>query len=267
MKLLYSIILVALSLAVSGQRDTSLRIGLGLFANFYMADDATASFYNGSDNNRLQTLFNDPLTRNRIEDALGGFSFDFIDYAGNMVYNNAFAFEIELEYRFLRNWRASLQFVNAQLQATGNFTLRVNRRNTNNQTLDPYLENVSVSGTETRSHIKIGAGRIFPFSGGFYALAEGGFNMNFIEVNSNQVIIAERNFALPLFNNQLNMQAQQITTFGSGFFLAGGLGYELANGYGFIFKATYLSTSININDAIEANSNLLTIGVGLTKAW
>jgi len=212
-------------------------------------------------------LLSNPVTRNQIEDALGGYTFEFVDYAGNMVYNNAFAFEIELEYRFSKNWRVSLQFMNAQLQATGNFTLLVNRRNTNNQTNNPFLENASANGTETRSHIKIGLGRIFSIKKGFYALAEGGVNMNFIEVNNNQVIVADRRFGLPLFNNQLNQQVQEITTFGSGFFAAGGLGYELSSGYGFIFKASFIRTQVNINDAVAAQSNLFTLGIGLTKAW
>lgn len=253
--------------SISAQRDTAKAFGFAIYANYYLPGHATANFYNGKDNNRLTNLLNNPQIRDRIEEALGGYEFSLQEYANDMRYNNAFAFALELDYRFGNNWKASVQFINAQVEAVGNFTLLVNRVNRNNQTNDPYLEKATIAGTETRSHIILGLGKIFTLSDGFIASTEAGYNMNFVEATSNKIIVAERDFSLPLYNNQLNPQAQQITTFGSGFYLGAGVGYEMPNGYGFSFKASYINTEINVNDVLAANSNIYVLGIGLSKAW
>lgn len=250
-----------------GQRDSAHAVGMGIYMDYYMAGNATANFYNGRDNNRLQNTLNNPQIRDQIEEALGGYTFQLAEYANDMRYNNALAFHLELDYRFGNNWKASLGFISANLESVGNFTLLVDRVNRNNQTNDPYLEKSAISGKESRSHILLGLGKLFPLADGFYASVDAGFNMNFIEATSNQFQVASRSFSLPLYNNQLNPQVQKINTFGSGFYLAGGLGYELPNGYGFSLKLNYINTRINVNDVRIANTSNFILGFGLNKAW
>lgn len=250
-----------------GQRDSSYAVGLGIYMDYYLPGNTTANFYNGQDNNRLQNTLNNPQIRDQIEEALGGYTFQLAEYANDMRYNNALAFHLELDYRFGNNWKASIGFISANIEAVGNFTLLVDRVNRNNQTNDPYLEKSTINGKESRSHILLGLGKLFPLNDGFFASADAGFNMNFIEVTSNKFQVASRNFSLPLYNNQLNPQVQNINTFGSGFYLAGGVGYELPNGYGFSLKLNYINTRVNVNDVRIATTSNFILGFGLLKAW
>lgn len=262
-----SLALLAFPQQLHAQRDSAHAFGLAIYMDYYMPGNATANFYNGRDNNRLQNTLNNPQIRDQIEEALGGFNFDLAEYANDMRYNNALAFHLELDYRFGNNWKASVGFISANIEAAGNFTLLVDRINRNNQTNEPYLEKSTISGKESRSHILLGLGKLFPLSEGFFASADAGFNMNFIEVTSNKFQVVSRTFSLPLYNNQLNQQAQEINTFGSGFYLAGGLGYELSNGYGFTFKLNYINSKINVNKVSIATTGNFILGLGLNKAW
>ena len=246
--------------------DTIPTLNFGIYAGYYLPNDATASYYSGQDNNRLKNLLSAPRIRDQIENSLGGYPFELRELANNMSYNNAFSFELELDYRFPSNWSLTANFIRATLRAEGNFTLEVQRVNRGQSTV-PYIERALITGEEARSHIHLGLAKIFPLQSEFYALVQGGVDFNFVEVGKNQMIIADRNYRLSTNNMAQNNQPREITTSGMGFFVAGGLGYELDSGYGLRLKTTILNSTINVNEVVERQSTFLQVGLGFTKRW
>jgi hypothetical protein len=154
--------------------------------------------------------------------------------------------------------------MNTKLTASGIFTLDVQRPN-QGQGFPNNLEQVSIGGTETRSHIDLGLGKQVLVGENLYILIEGGFDLNFIEVTSNEFFIQEERFVLPVFTDPLNPQASPGNTVGTGFYALGGFGYELPSSYGFWIKFTFQETKININRVVEEFSPIFTPSIGFTK--
>ncbi|MDR9442940.1 MAG: hypothetical protein RI842_09490 [Schleiferiaceae bacterium] len=264
--LFFAWLLLPLFAQAQNKVDSITTLNFGIYAGYYMPNNATAAYYSGQDNNRLKNLLNNRRIRDQIENSLGGYPFELREPANNMSYNNAFSFELELDYRFPSNWSLTANFIRANLRAEGNFTLEVQRVNRGQSTV-PYIERALITGEEERSHINLGLAKIFTLQNEFYALAQGGIDFNFVEVSKNQMIIADRNYRLSTNNLAQNNQQREITTSGIGFFVAGGLGYELNSGYGIRLKTTVLNTSINVNEVVEKQSTFLQVGLGFTKRW
>lgn len=254
-----------LSLAAQEPRDSS-NFRVAVYAGYYMPDDVTAGYYNGQDNNRLQSYINIPQIENQIRESLGGREFELAEYAQDMSYNNAASFELQAAYLFGKNWNISLRFHNVKLSSVSIFTLRVYRTNQPNQpTTDPYLEEADINGKETRSHIDLGVGKEWVYESGFFVAGEAGVDFNFIKVQQNQMRIAGQTYTLPLYTSQLNQQASPITTIGSGFYLTTGAGFKFQGSMDFSLKLTYMRTRINLNDVVEGNSNILIPAIGFTR--
>lgn len=260
-----SIVFLMSAKILAQETDTISPWTLGIGVGYYMADDNTANFYNGSDNNRLNYILNEPNTRAQIRDALGGYEFELAEYAQDMTYRNTGSFELQIAYNFGKNWNISLHFHNVRLTASGIFTLRVDRMNDNNTT-EPYLEQANISGTETRSHIDLGFGKRFDIGSGFYVPAEIGFDLNFTEVKENIARIAGRNFSLGVYNDFSNRQAT-ITTSGTGIYASTGIGYKFPDDYAIILKMTYFQTQIDLNKVIRENGGIVLPGFGFVKSF
>ncbi|MDZ7848981.1 MAG: hypothetical protein U5L96_20920 [Owenweeksia sp.] len=72
MKKWFSLILISLGSAVTAQQPSdSAHFVVGIYGGYYIPDDATAMYYNGSDNNRLVRYMNDRFIKPDIEQALG----------------------------------------------------------------------------------------------------------------------------------------------------------------------------------------------------
>lgn len=252
--------------SVNAQRDSfNLRVGLNLV--YYLPFDEPAVFYNGQDANRLNTILNNPVTRDQIEESLGGNTFQLVDYASDMRYVNAFAFRLDVQYRFNPRWQIDLQFLQANVEAQGNYTLLVDRRNTNNQTNEPSIEPAQISGRERRSHIQLGGSYLHWWSENFHSDLGAGLDFNFVEVDRNVTTISDQNYSLPLFSNSFNQQQQEITTSNTGFYLKLENAYELGSGYGVGLGGSIIFTSINVNEAVEASGAIGLINLSFTKAW
>ncbi len=267
-KILYLItLIVPISITAQVDRDSS-NFRVGIFAGYYIPGDATAVYYNASDNNRLLNYINIPQIENQIRETLGGYNFELAEYAQDMRYNNAASFELQASYLFGKNWNISLRFHSVNLTAASIFTLIVDRPSQGNpQTLDPYLEEAQISGKESRSHIGLGVGKEFVFDNNVFVLSEAGLDLNFVKVKENKMQIAERTYSLPLYTNVLNQQATPTTTVGSGIYLALGTGIRFANGLDFILKATYINTKINLNNVVEERVNVFIPSIGFTKVF
>ncbi len=263
------LLLLSSSILLSAQEtNDSSNFRVGIFAGYYISGNSTAMYYNGSDNNRLLNYMGVPQVETQIRESLNTDNFELAEYAQDMRYNNAAAFELQASYLFGKNWNISLRFHSVNLEASSIFTLRVDPKNQGNpQTLDPYLENVQISGKESRSHIGLGVGKEFFFDNNVFVLTEAGFELNFVKVEENKMLIAQRTFALPLYTNVLNQQATPTATIGTGIYLAMGSGIRFDNGLEFILKATYINTKINLNDAVEDRLNMFIPSVGFTKVF
>lgn len=269
MKTFATLIISLLAGAVIAQAEAaedSAAFKLGIYVGYYNSGDATANYYNGRDNNRLEYFLKQPYTHTQIKESLGGYEFSLEEYANDMRYNAAASFELQMAYEFGRNWSISARFHNVSLAAAGIFTLRVQRQNQNNS-VEPYLEQADISGKETRSHIDFGVGKKFFFEEKFYFLAEAGLDLNFVEVKENKLRIADRTYGLSTYTNVLNQQASNPTTFGSGFYLGPGLGYAFPGNMDFLVKATYMRTKININKVFKAQTNIFIPSVGFSMRF
>lgn len=261
--LFISTLLASFTMWGQAQRD-SAGFRVGIYAGYYLSGEGPARYYAGTDNNRLTNYLNDRLHRPRIIEALGNYDFTLAESAQDMVYNNSFAFELSAELLLNNYWYVLTRIMNTRLTASGIFTLDVQRGNQGGG-FPNNLEQVSIGGTETRSHIDIGVGKQIPIGTNVYMLIEGGFDLNFIEVVSNEFFINEQKFTLPVFTDPLNPQASPGNTVGAGFYGLAGIGYELPSSYGFWFKVNYQQTNININRVIEESTTIITPSVGFTK--
>lgn len=268
MKAIHYLLLLGFSFLFTkaqAQRD-SAALSVYLGPTFYQGFSSVASYYNGADNNRLNFLFNEPTTRQRIEQALGGNTFQLVDYARNMRYNTAFGFQLAARYHWNRSWFADFALTNARLQASGTFTLSVNRNDPNNNN-QQVIEVATASGEERRNHISLGLGRSIGLGSGWFLEPALAFDLNFVEVASNQVIIADQPFALPVFNNPLNPQADQITTIGNG---VGGfldLVYLLPKHYGFSLRYAWYYSRIDVNQVRQNRGSLHLVNLNFHYRW
>ena len=255
--------LVSLGLRAQVKRDSaSLRVGI--YAGYYISGNETARYYAGTDNNRLINQLNNPNIRPQIIEALGNYNFTLAEPAQDMVYNNAFAFELSGEILLRNYWYISGRFINARLTASGIFTLDVQRTPQGGGPPN-NLEQVQIGGQETRSHIDLGLGKQIELGENLYFLLEGGFDLNFVEVVNNEFFVNEERFVLPTFTDPLNPQANPGNTVGTGFYAMGGIGYELPSGYGFWLKGHFQQTRINVNRTVEDNLAIFTPAIGFTK--
>lgn len=269
MKLFTSFLLFLLTTSLFAQREAdrdSASIKLGIAVGYYMPDDATANYYNGRDNGRLGFLLEQSQQRNQIRQSLGGYSFSLEEYANDMRYNNAMSFELQLEYEFASNWVISARFHKLSLSASGIFTLRVDRQNQNG-TLEPYLEQVNISGKESRSHINLGVGNKFFLKPRLYLLTEAGLDISIVEVKENKILVADRPYTLPTFGSALNPQADNNTNFGSGFYLTTGIGFAFPADIDFVWKATYIRSKINLNREVIESTHVFVPTVGIVKLF
>lgn len=242
--------------------------GVGLQMAYYMASPSTASFYNGEDNDRLQFLLNDAITRQRIRDqAFEGFEFNLVDYARNMRYRNTMAVSLQMDYKLLGPWYFLARFSSVRLEAVGEFTFEVERINRESGNPEPYIERAVAGGRESRSHISLGLGRTFDLGNNFYAGLDAGLDINFVEVLKNNIVINGREFTLPTFTNQRNPQAEALNTVGLGFFLSPSIVYQKVNDYGFSLHLHYMRSSINVNRAVEHTGNNWLPAIGFTRRW
>lgn len=250
------------SLAQSDSSSLSVYLAPALYQSF----STTAHYYSGEDNNRLQTLFNEPRRRDQIEQALGGNTFQLVDYAQNLEYNVAFAYAFGARYRWNKGWLFDLQLTNVRLQAVGTFTLQVDRKDPNNNN-QQVIEVATASGEESRNHILFALGKQFDLGAGWSLSPLLCFDLNFVEVVNNQVIIAEQTFRLPTFNNILNQQATQITTIGSGYGGALELGYRFPKHYGIALRYQYLNAKIDVNQVITDRGSVNQFSLNLFYRW
>ncbi len=269
------LLMVSLVGKVHAQQEDSIPAWtVGLAVGYYVSGDATASYYNaddaginfGNSESRLQNLLTNPQTEPKIRESLGGYNFELSEYANDMRYNSTAAFDLQLSYNFNKGWMFSMYFRSVKLTAAGIFTLLVERTSQPNST-EPFLERANISGKESRSHIGLGVGKKFPFRENFYTLVEAGLDMNFVEVEQNIVEIAGQTYTLPTYNDPLNYQATEITTFGTGFFAAAGIGYQLPGQWGFLLKANYLQTSIDVNKIVQESIPVFLPTLGFSRSF
>lgn len=271
---IFFILIVFNLVAQNRDHEDTSAFKMGIAVGYYISGDATAFYYSGSDhpeNNqrgdtRLESFLNIQQVNNQIRESLGGYNFELVEHAQDMRYNNAASFELELAYNFGKDWHFAVGFHNVNLSAAGIFTLRTDRVEPGN-TVEPNLVQADVSGKETRSHINLGFGKKFMLEKHFYLLTEAGVDLNFVEVKENKLQISGRTYSLPTYSNMLNQQATNPTTFGSGFYASTGIGYQLPAQYGFLFKLTYMRSKINVNNAMEASTNIFIPAVGFTKSF
>jgi len=253
-----------ISQAQAPRDGTGFRVGI--YGGYYIPGDAPARYYAATDNNRLVNYLNNPFNRPRIIEALGNYDFTLAQTAQDMVYNNSFVFELSGEILIRNNWYLAARFMNTKLTASGIFTLDVQRPN-QGQGFPNNLEQVNIGGTEARSHIDLGFGKQLPVGENLYMLVEGGFDMVFIEVTNNEFFINQERFVLPVFTDPRNPQATPGNTVGTGFYLVGGLGYELPSNYGFWLKFTFQQTRVNINRTVEEIAPIFTPAIGFTRSF
>lgn len=277
MKILSALFLIALSfkgMAQGVEEDSISPWTLGLAVGYYLSGDATATYYNasdaginlGKDQSRLVNLLTNVNTEPRIRESLGGYDFELAEYAQDIRYNNTASFDLQLSYNFKNGWMFSTYFRTVKLTAAGIFTLRVNRVNQGSSPV-PYLERATISGKETRSHIDFGIGKKIEMRQNFFTLLEAGLDLNFVEVKENKVEIAGTVYPLPIFTDPINPQSNQATTVGAGFFAGVGLGYQLPGQWGFLLKATYIQTKVDVNKLVEETIPVFLPTLGFSRSF
>lgn len=262
--LILPLLLSAMLLHGQNPGDTS-RFRVGIFGGYYISGDAAARYYNGQDNNRLREFLYHPQMRPRIEESLGNYSFELAEYARDMAYKNSFALEFSAAISFGNQWYISARLHNVKLDATGIFTLKVDRPNPTGPPNE--LEQAAISGKETRSHLDIGFGKRFWLEDNFYLLGELGFDMNFVKAEENKINIAGKTYSLPMYTDRLNPQATPGNTFGMGVYAMAGIGYQLPGHYGIWAKLTYFQTNIDVNRMVKENTAIVIPGIGFTRSF
>ncbi len=250
------------------EADSLKRIQFHLGAGYYIANDETAVYYSGADNNRFLQVLNIREYRQQIQEALGGYTFSLRQAPSDFVYKNQVSFLLGGEYAMSRHWKIILMLHQVRLEAGGTFNLTVDRPNPDQNGQD-YIEQGSISGKERRSHFQVGLLRRFDLGSDFFFDLSAGFNLNTVEVSENKIYIAGLDFNMPAATSGSLNQPQQTATVntGSGYFIAPDLCYENASGFGLFVRLTFIQSKVSLNDQTRAFTNAWVPAFGFSKSF
>lgn len=259
---LISILFLTMTLTLHAQYESdsiSSSWFIGIAAGYYIPDDNSALYYAATDDNRLQSILN--LRQSEVRDAVGGYDFTLEGLPTDLAYNSAFSFGVSIGYAFNEHWRGYLRITQVNLDASGVFTLNVQRTNPDNNTFDPFLERSFVYGRERRSHLLLAAERLLYFNDRLYNRFAVGFDVNNLDVQYNRADIADLSLELPIQANfqptAPNANQGDWNNISTGFFLGYGLGYRLSSTYYFSANLSYLRSGIKVNSQEQVSSSML----------
>ncbi|MGB0178011.1 MAG: hypothetical protein ACPF9D_12650, partial [Owenweeksia sp.] len=153
--LLATTLLPVFGLQAQEEADSVKQIQFHLGVGYYIANNETAIYYSGADNNRFMQVLNHPEYERQIQEALDGYTFSLREAPSDFVYKNQVSFLLGAEYAFNRHWKMILMLQQVRLEAGGTFSLTVDRPNPDNNGQD-FIEQGGISGKERRSHFQLG---------------------------------------------------------------------------------------------------------------
>ena len=193
-----------------------------------------ANFYNGipENTNTINRIihseaYGNPIWNNLVNQGLISPSeipryenLEVAEYA-NMHYAITYQVGIGFRYDFEgRNSAIFARFNYSKLTAKGAFNLYRHPSTTILTNEDQYIS-CGIWGTETRTYIDLGVSKSFPINPLFHFVADIGFNINHIRVNSNDIEIAGENYSiLDIWGGQypmMNSQSYEYYQTGIGF--------------------------------------------------
>lgn len=170
--------------------ENGLYIGADL--GFYFANRYTASNYNGSGRNNLDSVINYYQNYTRIKEALL-YDFSLAELPSKMHYSPAFALGVYFKYA-IKNSGIIMQFHFSKLKAKDVFTLKVD--DPNNFSSDPVYKQESIWGSEQRASIDIGYSYMFNPESKYRPFIQCGINLTNTKYIENKINIEGMEFSL-----------------------------------------------------------------------
>jgi hypothetical protein len=216
-----------------------IRWNLGINIGAYHANNYTANYYNGSDQNinNVRYVMSNYYWYQAIKLALNAADTVVLkEFPKNMNYSVTIMAGFMLRYNFSRKYGVVLDVNYTQLKAENAITVQVDPAT---YLTTPDIRLIPIRGQEKRIHIDLLAQRNFLLRSKIYFFVQAGLNLNYTQVMKSSVYFADQEYSM--INNYAtsyvpNGNTQQYTVtqggFGYGAALHGGIGIPLAGIFG-----------------------------------
>lgn len=223
---------------------------LGATLGYYISNNATANYYNGSGINNIENVIYNAYNYPRIYEALGNLDFTMGDYPESMSYNSSISLGGFVGYRTASPFTPFLEMGITNFKLADAFTLILDDPSTG--TTEDDIEVAEVRGGEKRLDFSLGS--FYYFQGDrLLPYAEFGVNFNYAELTSNEIYIRSWHYSIQRATNPPTVQGG----FGYGAFAGIGAQYRMNARNSFMLGARVDYKSINmVEEGEKATLNL-----------
>ena len=189
----------------------------GVNLGFYKANHYSASYYNGSGVNNLDSAITNYLNYPQIKQLLI-YDFSLAELPAKMHYSPAFLLGVYLKYA-IKNSGIIVQFNIAKLRANDVFTLVID--DPNNYSSEPVYKQESIQGIEQRASIDLGYSYTFNPHSNYRPFIQFGGNLTSTKFIENKIKI--ESLQLSITNSYYSIHAIEQGGIGFGAFAGGGM--------------------------------------------
>ncbi len=175
------------------RKNKGWRFGVNFGA--YFANKSTANFYNGTGDNNIQNVFNNPHYEKQILEVLKINDKSEILYKvlpTDMKYDPAMLLGLFIKYNFNKKTGLFIQFNYSKLKAADVFTLVLE----DYTQFEPEYKICNIYGIEERINIDLGLSTGFELSDNYMYLFEAGLNINDTKVLESKIQIENLKFSI-----------------------------------------------------------------------
>jgi hypothetical protein len=171
-------------LSTKKDKDNGFYFGANL--GFYFANRHTASYYDGSSGNKVDSTITYPQNYYQIKQALNDYNFSLAELPAKMHYSPAFLLGVYIKYAF-GNSGIIMQFDFSKLKANDVFTIIVD--DPNNYSSEPEYKQEAIWGSEQRASIDLGYSYTFSPESNYRPFFQFGGNLTNTKFIENKIKI------------------------------------------------------------------------------
>jgi hypothetical protein len=190
---------------------------IGVNLGFYKANRYTASYYNGSGVNNVDSTINNTYNYPKIKESLI-YDFSLAQLPAKMHYSPAFLLGVYFKYA-IKNSGIIIQFNIAKLRANDVFTLIID--DPNNFSSEPVYKQESIQGIEQRASIDVGYSYTFNPRSNYRPFLQFGGNLTSTKFLDNKIKI--ENLQYSITNYRFSYYKLEQGGVGFGAFAGGGM--------------------------------------------
>ncbi|MFH0865782.1 MAG: hypothetical protein V1904_06285 [Bacteroidota bacterium] len=209
-------ILLPADLSTKKNNDNGFYFGANL--GLYFANSHTASYYNGSDINSVDSTITYSINYQQIKQLLNDYDFSLAELPVKMHYSPAFLLGVYVKYT-IENSGIVMQFNFSRLKANDIFTISVD--DPTNFSSDPVYKQESIWGIEQRASIDLGYSYTFNPKSNYRPFVQFGANLTDTKYIDNKINIEGLEYSIT--NYYYSYQKIEQGGVGFGAFAGGGM--------------------------------------------